>query len=586
MQRQRRRRSKRIWYVILGVFIAVFLFSFLAQRFKNDSEVDAASTAGFDPGYIISDYQMSNYNSMSEADIQRFLTSKNSCPNTNYNYYLSLSANGKYTWHWANGHFVCLSEERFGDGEVIGSGDTAAHIIWQAAQDYRINPQVLIVLLQKETSLITDPIPNNGDYRKATGYGCPDTAPCSSQYYGFKNQVRKAAALFRTVLDGGWTNYPLGNNYVQYNPNAACGGSVVNIRSLATSALYRYTPYQPNAGALAAGHGTAYCGAYGNRNFYLYFEDWFGGITNNGVIMKKSSEIIEGEYIILSNIDDGKAISINREEVESLDNPNIRIEDNDHINSQKWIIKKNGDETYTIINPTTGKALDVQGASVIKGANVQLYQSNGTCAQKWHIVENDDKTFSIYSSCSGLALDLSGGVANSGANINIWRVNGSDAQKWKFDLYGSEDEYPEEGVYSIASSINNDKVVDIAGGVNMATLGTNIQLWRDNKTAAQQWSFRLNNDGTYTIVNNDTNKAIDVSGASLENGANLQLWRDNGTCAQKWYIEKDEDEYYVFKSACSELVIDASGGVANDGTNINLWRRNGSDAQKWKLKRR
>ena len=165
-------------------------------------------------------------------------------------------------------------------------------------------------------------------------------------------------------------------------------------------------------------------------------------------------------------------------------------------------------------------------------------------------------------------------------------MNGSDAQKWKFDLYGSEDEYPEEGMYSIASSINNDKVVDIAGGVNMATLGTNIQLWRDNKTAAQQWSFRLNNDGTYTIVNNDTNKAIDVSGASLENGANLQLWRDNGTCAQKWYIEKDEDEYYVFKSACSELVIDASGGVANDGTNINLWRRNGSDAQKWKLKRR
>ena len=63
-----------------------------------------------------------------------------------------------------------MSEERFGDGEVIGSGDTAAHIIWQAAQDYRINPQVLIVLLQKETSLITDPIPNNGDYRKATGF--------------------------------------------------------------------------------------------------------------------------------------------------------------------------------------------------------------------------------------------------------------------------------------------------------------------------------------------------------------------------------------------------------------------------------
>ena len=277
-----RRRDTRIWFLSLGIFAAVFLFTFLSHSFKKmDEKAEAASLANFDPGFIISDYQMGNYNSMTEAEIQAFLTMKNPCDNTDYNYYLRLSANPNYTWHFANGHFVCLSEEKFGDGEVIGSGDTAAHILWQAAQDYKINPQSLIVLLQKETGLITDRIPNNGDYRKATGYGCPDTAPCSAQYYGFKNQVRRAAALFRTVLDGGWTNYPLGENYVQYNPNPACGGSVVNIRSLATSALYRYTPYQPNAGALAAGYGTASCGAYGNRNFYLYFEDWFGGITDD-----------------------------------------------------------------------------------------------------------------------------------------------------------------------------------------------------------------------------------------------------------------------------------------------------------------
>ncbi len=276
------RRSKQIWFVMLGVFVAVFLFTFLAQKFSKKSEVEAASLADFDAGYIISDYQMGNYNAMTEVEIQTFLTAKNSCANTNYNYYVALSQNKNYTWHWENGHFVCLSEEKFGDGEVIGSGETAAHIIWQAAQDYKINPQVLIVLLQKETGLITDPIPNNGDYRKATGYGCPDTAACSEKYYGFKNQVRHAAALFRDVLDGGWTNYPLGNNYIQYNPSAACGGSVVNVQNLATSALYRYTPYQPNAGALAAGYGTASCGAYGNRNFYLYFEDWFGGITSDG----------------------------------------------------------------------------------------------------------------------------------------------------------------------------------------------------------------------------------------------------------------------------------------------------------------
>ena len=281
VERAVRRRDKRYRFILLGIFVAVFLFSFLSRSHgKINNEVEAASLANFDPGYIISDYQMGNYNSMSEAEIQAFLTAKNSCANDDYSYYRQLTANNPgVNWHFEDGHFICLSEEKFGDGEEIGSGDTAAHIIWEAAQDYQINPQVLIVLLQKETGLITDPIPNNYDYRKATGYGCPDTAACSSKYYGFKNQIRNAAALFSTVLNGGWTNYPLGENYIQYNPNAGCGGSIVNVRSLATSALYRYTPYQPNEGTLAAGYGTAYCGAYGNRNFYLYFEDWFGGIT-------------------------------------------------------------------------------------------------------------------------------------------------------------------------------------------------------------------------------------------------------------------------------------------------------------------
>ena len=279
-QVRRRRYDKRRYLLILLLFITVFTFVFLRNH-QQEKVVEAADLAKFDPGFIISDYQMSNYTSMTEAEIQKFLTAKNPCNNRDEGAYQELVA--KYPnikWHFENGHFICLSEEKFGDGEVIGRGETAAHIIWQAAQDYKINPQVIIVLLQKEQGLITDNYPNSRQYRAATGYGCPDTAACSSKYYGFKNQVRNAASLFRTVLNGGWTNYPLGNNYIQYNPNAACGGSVVNVRNLATSSLYRYTPYQPNAAALAAGYGTASCGAYGNRNFYLYFEDWFGGITD------------------------------------------------------------------------------------------------------------------------------------------------------------------------------------------------------------------------------------------------------------------------------------------------------------------
>ena len=49
------------------------------------------------------------------------------------------------------------------------------------------------------------------------------------------------------------------------------------IQNQATANLYYYTPYQPNAAALRAGYGEGDgCSAYGNRNFYQYFTDWFG----------------------------------------------------------------------------------------------------------------------------------------------------------------------------------------------------------------------------------------------------------------------------------------------------------------------
>ena len=572
-----RRSDLRKLYVVVLVFVMVFVFSFLVQRFRSNEDAEAASLAGFDPGYIISDYQMSNYNSMSEAEIQAFLTSKNSCGNRDYSYYVALSRNANYRWHFENGHFICLSEERFGynDNEIgFQYGETAAHIIWQTAQDYRINPQVLLVLLQKETGLITDPIPNNGDYRKATGYGCPDTAACSSKYYGFRNQIRNAASLFRTVLDGGWTNYPLGNNYIQYNPNAACGGSVVNVRSLATSALYRYTPYQPNAGALAAGYGTASCGAYGNRNFYLYFEDWFGGITTEGVILPKSDDVIEGEYIIKSTLDNNMVVDVAGGR--DADGVNIRLWENNGMTAQMWKIESDGAGSYTIKNATTGKALDVAGAGTSNGTNVQTYTYNGSCAQRWRIVRNSNGSFTFYSVCSGRVLDVAGANSSLGTNIQIYQPNDLDAQKWNLVPVQNV----ANGRYVISSGLVISKAIDIAGGATNAKNGTNIQLYEKNSTDAQKWNVIYGSDGYYTIQNMATGKYLEVNGSQTHNGANVQLYNSNGSCAQKWQIVKNNDGYILY-SACSGKALDVAGARTTNGTNIQIYMKNGCVAQKW-----
>ena len=547
-----RRRDKRVWFLALGIFSAVFLFSFLTQKFKSlEESAEAASLANFDPGYIISDYQMGNYNSMSEAEIQKFLTSKNPCSNRDYGYYQRLSANNpNVKWHFSDGHFVCLSEELFGDGEVIGSGETAAHIIWQAAQDYRINPQVLIVLLQKESGLITDPIPNNVDYRTAAGYGCPDTASCSSEYFGLKNQIRKAAALFRTVLDGGWTNYPLGNNYIQYNPSASCGGSVVNIRSLATSALYRYTPYQPNAGAIAAGYGTAECGAYGNRNFYLYFEDWFGGVTDtksqeeieNSLIKEKFDKYdYSGTYNILYSENNNKAISVNNNNIETVMYNNSK--------AQQWVVKKEEDY-YIITNKSTGKALDLSGGVFSNKANIWQYNLNKTCAQRWNFIKNSDGTVTIHSVCyPKYVLDL----ADGNSNVQVYtKINNNNHQKWHLT---KADEVDYSGTYNILYSENNNKAIDV--------VDNNIETAVYNNSKTQQWVIKKEED-YYTITNKSTGKALDLSGGVFSNKANIWQYNLNKTCAQRWNFIKNSDGTVTIHSVCyPKYVLDLADGNSN-----------------------
>lgn len=259
--------------ITLGVILALSLIAAIAVPlyliYTSRSQANAYLD-GFDPGNIMSDFVMGNKNTMTESQINDFLHSKNPCNRAYDNevkHYESLG----YQYSIKDNHVLCMADDTF-------NGESAAHIIWQAAQDYSINPQVLIVLLEKEQSLVTDPWPNHRQYAKATGFACPDTGGCDAKDAGFKNQIRKAAALFREVLDGGWSNYPAyTTQFIYYNPSASCGGSNIYIQNRATSALYRYTPYQPNSAALAAGTGTGdSCSSYGNRNFYNLFTEWFG----------------------------------------------------------------------------------------------------------------------------------------------------------------------------------------------------------------------------------------------------------------------------------------------------------------------
>jgi hypothetical protein len=234
--------------------------------------VQAADASTFDPGYIISDQRFFDSGAMDEAAIQNFLRSRlPSCAQSNG---AACLPNFTETTPTRAATTRCTTY-------AGAANEPASRIINKVAKACGINPQVLVVTLQKENGLVTNGSPGPASYRTAMGYGCPDTAACDSTYYGFFNQVYSAASQFiRYGVNPTSWRYHVGQVAVQFHPNAACGSTVVNIRNRATAALYNYTPYQPNAAAMANLYRTGdACSSYGNRNFWAYFTDWFGSTT-------------------------------------------------------------------------------------------------------------------------------------------------------------------------------------------------------------------------------------------------------------------------------------------------------------------
>jgi hypothetical protein len=268
----------------------------------------------FDPGLIISDSVFFDFGTMTVADIQRFLDSKVPICNANDGGPTCLRYYKQDTQAKAAETGRCTAMP-------AKAAQTAAQIIYDIARACGINPRVLIVLLQKEQGLVQATNPTAYMYKAATGYGCPDSKPeiCGkgSVITGLFNQLHRAAGQFQWYGDptGSFTYLKVGKTIsMRYHPDSCgskdssgnctswvnkCGNASFVLKSQATANLYYYTPYVPNAAALKNLYGSGdSCSAYGNRNFWRFYSDWFGSTIGGGFLLKSKTS---GTYLIIDN---------------------------------------------------------------------------------------------------------------------------------------------------------------------------------------------------------------------------------------------------------------------------------------------
>ncbi|WP_308468122.1 hypothetical protein [Rathayibacter soli] len=274
--------NRRTKYTVPLLAVIGLLGGLLGAISSAPQVAHAAVGSKFDAGDIISDALFFDGAAMSATDVQSFLNSKVSTCRSGYT---CLKDYRQSTTTKAAESGRCAAY-------IGAANESAAAIIAKVGSACGISQKALIVLLEKEQSLVTDDWPGAGQYRSATGYACPDTSGCDAAYYGFFNQVYSAALQFKRYAASptAWNHIAGRVNNIRYNPNAACGTGAVFIQNQATAGLYNYTPYQPNAAALANLYGTGDgCSSYGNRNFWRLYTDWFGATTAGTSLVRTAS---------------------------------------------------------------------------------------------------------------------------------------------------------------------------------------------------------------------------------------------------------------------------------------------------------
>jgi hypothetical protein len=189
--------------------------------------VTAVRAADFDPNNVLDDAVLRQSDTMSYQDVRAFLMSKG-------------GLDGEY--------------DVDPDDGLLKS---ASQIIYDASQRYRVNPQYLLALIQKESSAVETDAPTQKQLDWATGYalcdGCGKSAPLAQKYKGFARQVDAGAA---------WIDWYFKNASTQ---SLASGGTYalddanVTPENLATAALYSYTPH-----------------IHGNLLLWTIWNRWFG----------------------------------------------------------------------------------------------------------------------------------------------------------------------------------------------------------------------------------------------------------------------------------------------------------------------
>lgn len=344
-----------------------------AQSASNELIPQADLALGFNPNSIIDDRDMFEVERMNLQSLRSFLRARGT-----------------------------LGRIKIKD--IDGQEKEPAEIIWRVATSYSMNPQYLLVLLQKEQSLVEDPNPSQKQFDWATGYGvcdsCSKDDPRIQDFKGFANQLEYAAKqhreryLMQLLTKGTTLSGHAANKTVKIN------GMDVTPANNATAMLYTYTPH-----------------IHGNLNLWRIWRRWFSLNFPDGTVVqgKTTGQIyllrfgvkrpFKNKMVASSMVDPSKVVMVEDSQLSAYpDGPTISF------------------PNYAIVETEDGKRYLIDGQSKRLIVSTAVYRKLGFTEDD--IIEGSTADLASYESGRDIESEKQypTGLLGQGPNGGVWFI--------------------------------------------------------------------------------------------------------------------------------------------------------------------
>ncbi len=178
------------------------------------------------------------------------------------------------------------------------------------------------------------------------------------------------------------------------------------------------------------------------------------------------------------------------------------------VRRKQWRAQANG----SLLNPQSGRCLDVPQGSTANGTDLQIYDCNALWTPVWTLPGSPTGPI-VGPGTAAMCVDVDTNTATNGNLVQLWDCTGVPGQQWAMHADGTVRSF--------------GKCLGVVG--NATADGSKIQLWDCSGASGQTWAPQANG----ALLNPQSGRRMDAPSGVTTRGTDLQI-HCNGSVAQQW----------------------------------------------------